>query len=105
APAAITGVYTNDRVSLAALAGGQALMSFRGQDGKLYWSQYLGGGAWAPVAPVFSPNVSISGTPAIASGATGSLGELGYVDATNGAVYHSRLESTGWSPPALVVMP
>ncbi|MFT3836508.1 MAG: hypothetical protein QM723_05895 [Myxococcaceae bacterium] len=105
AGAAITNAYTNDRAGLAALPGGQAVIAFRGQDGNLYWSQYTGGGSWSTVAPLSTPNATVSGTPAIAAGAPGAGAELAWVDGSNGGVYHARLGSNGWSAPALVLMP
>ena len=100
APVYIANALTNDRVALAQLPGGGAILAFRGQDGNLYWSTYTGG-AWSAVAAFATPNVSIVGSPSVAHGIAGDTAEIAYVDGTARA-YHARLAAGAWSTPALV---
>jgi hypothetical protein len=98
-PAAIVNCLTNERVALAPLPGGGAILAFRGTDTNLYWSVYSGG-AWSPVAPIASPNVSADAPPAVTHGMAGYTAELAYV--SGGAAYHARLTGSAWSAPTLV---
>lgn len=96
APAFITGCLTNDRVALAPLPGGGAILAFRGQDTNLYWSMYSGG-AWSTVAPLVQPNVSISRPPAVSRGAGGAVAEIAFVQTADGKAYHGRLIGGVWA--------
>ena len=71
-PAAIANCLTNDRVALAPLPSGGAILAFRGTDTNLYWSVYSGG-TWSTVAPFASPNVSLdmNTSPAVTHGVGG----------------------------------
>jgi hypothetical protein len=90
-------VFTPEAPNLTALAGGDALVAFRGTDGKGYslrWS----GGAWSSVLPLAADVIT---TPAVSAGAPGADAELAFV-APGGAVEHMRLSGTTWSAPSSV---
>jgi hypothetical protein len=96
----IANCYTNDRVALAALPGGRVILAFRGTDGNLYWLTWSGT-AWSPVAPFSTPNVMISGPPAVADGANGHVAEIAFIE-SDGAVYTASLSGVVWSTPVTV---
>jgi hypothetical protein len=99
-PAPVTNGVTNDRVALAPLPGGGAIMAFHGSDDFLYWNLYSGG-AWSPAAAFAAPNVSVSTTPAVTHGISGDTAEIAFVEA-GGAAYHASLAGGVWSAPVLI---
>jgi len=99
-PSYLLNCLTNDRVALAPLPNGGAIVAFRGQDKYLYWLVYSGG-TWSAVAPFATPtNVSADGSPAVTHGIGGVVAEMAYV--TGGTVYHARLTGSTWSAPVTV---
>jgi hypothetical protein len=100
APASINNCLTHDPVGLAPLPSGGAILAFRGEDMKLYWSLYSGG-AWSTVAPFATPNVSVATPPAVAHGVGGGVAEMAFVQ-IDGMAYHARLTGSTWSAPVLV---
>jgi hypothetical protein len=92
----IGGAFTADRVALTGLAGGAALVAFRGTDGKLYASRFAAG-AWSAPIKVAGETL-LASTPALARGVAGAEAELAYVDTAN-AVYHARLLNNAWTAP------
>ena len=96
----IAGCLTNDRVALAPLPGGGAIMAFRGTDTNLYWSVYTAG-AWSVVAPFATPNVSVIAPPAVTHGIGGKTAEIAFVKG-DGNAYHARLAGGAWSLPVQV---
>ncbi len=114
APQVVTGCSSYDRVALAPLPGGGAILAFVGTDSNLYWSVFSDG-AWSPVAPFASPNVSVDsdfidgagyGTPglAVTHGIGTDIAELAYI--TDGVAYSSSLTAgvttMTWSAPVPV---
>ena len=100
AAAPITGCLTGDRVALAPLPGGGAILAFRGTDTNLYWSVYSAG-VWSAVAPLTTPNVSVAAPPAVTHGIGGKTAELAFIEA-DGKAYHARLAGNLWSAPVQV---
>ena len=100
APVILAGCLTGDRVSLAPLPGGGAILAFRGQDQNLYWTVYAGG-AWSVVAPFSTPNVSIARPPAVTHGIAGDAAEIAFIE-SDGKAYHARLVGSTWSAPVAV---
>jgi hypothetical protein len=101
APAAIVNCFTDDPVALAPLSAGGAILAFRGQDGKLYWTVYSATGAsWSQMAPFSTLNVTVDTAPAVVHGIASDTAEIAYV--SGGAAYHARLQGSTWSTPVLV---
>jgi hypothetical protein len=94
--APIPSAFTNDRAALTGLAGGGALLAFRGTDTKLYASRFTGG-VWSPPTKAVGEAL-LASTPALARGVGGAEAELAYVDTAN-AVHHARLLNNAWSAP------
>jgi hypothetical protein len=99
-----TNALTNDPVSLAALPGGEAVLAYRGQNGKVYWSRYKPTSVpiWTPPTGVTATNYSTPSTPAVAAGAGGADAEMVFVDGATGAANHARLTGTTWSAPVVI---
>jgi hypothetical protein len=95
--------FASDAPALLALPGGDALVAFRGLDGKLYTSRYDDAAmpAWSAPAAL-SSTVVIPSTPALATGVEGATAELAFVDGATGVAHHARLTGTTWSAPAAV---
>ncbi len=93
------GVFAVDAPALAPLAGGEAVLAFRGTDDKPYALRF-DGASWGAVGPVGSPNPTITSPPALAPGAPGAEAELVYV--SGGAAVHVRLSSGTWSGPITI---
>jgi hypothetical protein len=104
AAALVPSAFTADRVTVAALPGGGAILAFRGTDGFLYYAQYSGG-AWSAAAAFSAPNVAVTASPAIAhgvgAGASAATAELAFTMA-DGKVYASRLVGGVWAAPLVV---
>jgi hypothetical protein len=98
-PTPITNAKTYDRVALAPLAGGGAILGFRGQDTNLYWS-ICSVGTWSAPAPFSTPTTSIDGPPAITQGIGGAVAEIAFLQ--QGTAYHARLAGSAWSSPVAV---
>jgi hypothetical protein len=101
APLPVAGATTFTPVALAPLPGSDAILAFRGQDGKLYSTVYsFIAGTWSAVAPFSSPNVAVDTSPAVTHGIAGDTAEIAYVAA--GKAYHARFSGGTWSAPVLV---
>jgi hypothetical protein len=104
APAAIAGASSADRVALAALPGGGAVLAYRSLDAHLHIARLSAGASpsWsAPVAGAGGADPTIVTTPAVATGAVGAEAELVFVGATDFIAYSSRLVAGAWTPPVL----
>jgi len=99
-PAYINNCLTADRVALAPLPPGDAILAFRGTDGFLYWTVYSGG-SWSAVAPFSTPNVSITRPPAVTHGIGGYVAEIAFIE-SDGMAYHARLTNGTWTTPVMV---
>jgi hypothetical protein len=98
--ASVSGATTSERVALTALPGGNAALAFRGMDGNLYATLFMGS-AWS--APVQVASL-VMNAPAIAQGVGAAYAELAYIG-NDGNVYHSRFITNAWTPPAYVAGP
>jgi hypothetical protein len=90
---------SNLPVALAALPDTQALLAYRGQDGNVYWSRYLGAN-WSVPLPLATPNVATSSTPAVATGIGSADAEMVFIDAATGGAMHARLQGASFAAPA-----
>lgn len=106
APAPIdTNALSNDPVSLAALPGGEAVLVYRGQNGKTYWSRYdpAGSPVWSTPTGLSATNFDTPSTPAVVAGVSGADAEVVFVNGTTtGALNHARLSGTTWSAPVVI---
>ncbi|MFT3767191.1 MAG: hypothetical protein QM820_16970 [Minicystis sp.] len=105
APAPIdTNALSNDPVSIAALPGGEAVLAYRGQNGKTYWSRYkpTATPAWTPPTGISATNFDTPSTPAVAPGIGGVDAEMVFIDGATGAAKHARLTGTTWSSPLTI---
>jgi hypothetical protein len=92
---------TNDRVGLAPLPGGGAILAFAGTDGNLYWTTYSEASGWAAVLPLSSTGQTATDTtPAVTHGINGDIAEMVYL--SGGHPVFSSLTASGWSSPRLV---
>jgi hypothetical protein len=87
--------FTNDPVALAPLAGGGALLAYRGTNMKLYTSTFSMVSWSNPVAALTS-NPTLGAAPALIAGIGTAVAEMVYIDST-GALFHTRLTGSGWS--------
>lgn len=99
-----TNALSNDPVSLAALPGGGAVLAYRGQNGKTYWSRYTPGNTppWSVPTGITAANFDTPSPPAVAKGTSGVDAEMVFIDAAGGAAMHARLTGNTWSTPATI---
>ncbi len=100
APKAIdANSYSGEPPRLAALSSGEALVSFRGLDGKAYAARYVPANmpAWAMPAPIANPNPAVSSAPAVTVGIDGLDAELLFIKDVDGSAHHTRLSGNSWS--------
>jgi hypothetical protein len=97
-------VFTDEVPALAPLAGGAALLAFRGTDGKPYTLRYTAGAnpPWGAPFGVDNPNPSVASPPVVARGVGGVDAELAYVSQGTGSAAHCRLTGLTWSAPVVV---
>jgi hypothetical protein len=96
-------VFAVEPPTITALAGGEALIAFRGTDNKGYTVRYTPGATpWGAPTPIGNPNPDIASPPGVASGSGTFVAELAYVDAASGAAHHVRHDATGWGTATLV---
>jgi len=100
-PSTINNIFTNNSVALAPTANGGAVLAYREQDGKLYWSGYSSD-AWSQPTAISIPNVSIITTPTLAQGIGTATAELVFINNTDNNAYHSRLIGSSWTTPVLI---
>ena len=101
APALVPGASSGDQVSLAPLAAGGAVLSWRGTDMLLYTSLFSAGspGAWSvPTTGVPGSNPTLVSPPAVATGASGAQAELLYLDVNLYLLYAARMTNGAWGP-------
>lgn len=104
AGALITDALTQDRIAVAALPGGGAVMAFRGLNTNIYTSLYTPGAnpAWGAPAPLAAPNYATPSTPALAPGIGAATAELVFADSATGKAWHSRLVGQTWQSPTQI---
>lgn len=102
APTAATWDTTLERVGLAALPNGSAILTWRDRTTSgIFYSLYAGG-AWSATPVAFSsPNITVAATPSIAHGVAGVTAEIAFVEG-NGVAYHARLTGSSWTTPVAV---
>ncbi len=86
--------------TLVGTPGGHAVVSWRGSDGKAYFSLF-NGASWSPPAPFLTPNPAIDSYPALAKGVCGADAVGAYVE-SGGALKLVRLTGSTWSAPVTV---
>ena len=89
--------FANEPLALAPLAGGRAILAYRGSDQKGYFSVY-DGSKWTPPAPL---GVSVESTPSVAPGVCGADAFVAWAK-TGGGVEVSRVESGAVGAPIAV---
>lgn len=90
-----TAVFTQGDVTLAALSGGDALLAYRGTDGKGYTVRYSGGSWGAPLG-LATPSIDVQATPGVSAGVDGHDAEICYAG-SDGVAHHMRLSGGSWS--------
>ena len=102
--ATITDALTMDRVVVAALPDGGAVIAFRGLNSGVYTSIYKPGAnpAWSAPAALAALSYTTPSHPAIAPGIGVAQAELAFVDSVTGAVLHARLVNGAWGAPEVV---
>jgi hypothetical protein len=88
-------VFTQDDIDLTALAGGDALLAFRGTDGKAYTVRYSSGN-WGSPQALAMPNVDVAAPPTVTSVVDFFDAELCYAG-SDGVAYHTRLNGSSWT--------
>lgn len=104
AGALITDALTQDRIAVAALPGGGAVMAFRGLNTNIYTSLYTPGAnpPWSAPAPLAAPNYSTPSSPALAPGIGAATAELVFADGATGKAWHARLLGQTWQSPTQI---
>lgn len=95
---------TNEPVALAPLAGGKAVMVYRGTDSKAYFSRFdpAQSPAWTAPAPLVSgTNPAVASLPSVATGVCGADAVAAYVETGVGAKVVT-LAGSAWSAPDAV---
>jgi hypothetical protein len=91
----------NERVALAALPGGAAIVAWRDRTTNAIDYSLYSGTAWSAAPSVFPTAVVLSAAPAVAHGVAGAVAEIAYVDGS-GAGWHARLVGSSWTTPVQV---
>jgi hypothetical protein len=106
AAAMIPGASSLDHVGLAPLAGGGAVLVWKGTDSLLYTSLFSAGppATWSlpvmiPLSTTMCGGPTLQIAPAVATGATGAQAELLYLDSCF-EVWSSRMMGGAWGTPA-----
>ena len=94
--------FSDDPVALAPLAGGGAVVAFRGSDLKPYFSRWNATTWSAPAPLVAGTNPTLASPPSLAAGVCGGDVLAAFVD-TTGAVKVATLSGSSWSPPSPIV--
>jgi len=100
-PATIPSTLTQDPIALAPLAGGKAVVAFRGTNAKVYTTLF-DGTAWSTPVALASGSAETPSSPAVAPGIGGADAELVYVATGAGSAMHARLTGTTWSTPLTI---
>ncbi|MFP6686705.1 MAG: hypothetical protein VB934_18435, partial [Polyangiaceae bacterium] len=95
-------VFTTDTISIIGLAGGDALLSYRGSDSRAYVTRFFSGSAptWSRAQAVAGADVLVDSSPSLANGSGSAEAELAAV--VNGAAVHLRYDNGTWSEPAAI---
>jgi hypothetical protein len=95
-------IFTTHSLSLIALAGGDALLSYRGSNSRAYCTRFSSGSAptWSPAQAVGSADVVVDSSPSLAKGRGSAEAELAAI--VNGAAVHLRYDDGTWSVPAVI---
>lgn len=101
-PLEIPQALSADRPALSPLAGGGAVVAFRGTNSSVYTSIYTPGAAQPWSAPSTIGAFSTPTSPALARGVSPAEAELAFIDGAGGSVVHARLMAGVWSVPTLV---
>jgi hypothetical protein len=102
APTATTWDTTLERVGLAALPSGGAILAWRDRTTSGIYCSIYSGGAWSAAPLAFSsPNVTVAAAPSVAHGVAGVTAEIAFVE-SNGVAYHARLTGSSWTSPVAV---
>lgn len=107
APAVLeTNSFSSEPPRVTALPGGEALIVFRGTDGKPYTSRYEPSKSppWSLPKPIAAMNPTVASVPAVTRGVDGHVAELAYVG-TDGKAYHASFDGVAWSMPTSVAGP
>ena len=101
AAALIPNALTQDRIALAPLPNGGAVMAFRGLNTNVYTSIYTPGAnpPWSAPSQLANPNYSTPSSPALAAGIGAAAAELVFADGATGKALHARLTGQTWSAP------
>jgi hypothetical protein len=90
-----------ERVGLAALPNGGAILAWRDRTTSgIFYSLYSGTWSAAPIA-FSTPNITLSAAPAVAHGVAGATAEMAFVG-SSGAAFHARLIGGTWTTPVMV---
>ena len=90
-----------ERVGLAALPGGGAILAWRNATTSGLMVSLYSGSAWSTPAAFASPNIILTAAPAVTHGVAGATAEMAFVE-SSGVAYHTRLISGAWTPPVSV---
>ncbi len=90
-----------ERVGLAALPGGGAILAWRDATTSGLMVSLYSGSAWSTPAAFASPNIILTAAPAVTHGVAGATAEMAFVE-SSGVAYHTRLISGAWTPPVSV---
>ena len=102
APTATTWNTTLERVGLAALPNGGAILAWQDRTTSGIFYSLYSGGAWSASPLAFSsPNVTVGAAPSLAHGVAGATAEMAFVE-TSGVAYHARLTGSTWTTPVAV---
>jgi hypothetical protein len=101
APAVVdSGVFTQDDIALAALPSGEALLAYRGSDGKAYVARYTSG-SWSAPFGLATPSLDVASPPSITAGINNQDAEICFVTPA-GIAQHASLSGTTWSAPTSI---
>jgi hypothetical protein len=90
-----------ERVALAALPAGGAILGWRDSTTSGAFSSLYNGTAWSAPTPFSTPNVTLSAAPALAHGVAGATAEIAFVE-SDGIAYSARLVLGAWTGPVAV---
>ena len=93
-------IVTDAAPAIAFGSDGNAVALFHGTDGKLYASR-LSGSQWGAATGISGSDTTTL-APAIAPGVDGSLADVVYVRAGDGAARHAQLTAGGWQAPVSI---
>jgi hypothetical protein len=92
--------FSNDPASLAPLAGGGAVVAFKGTDGNAYFSTWAGT-SWLAPARIVPGGGAIASPPALAAGVCGASATA-VLAGTGGGASVTALEGSTWTAPQTI---